>query len=465
MQVEEIQNVYDVVDESEYADTVSKKRDEDWIVDDDGGYVEDGREIFDDEEGDGGFGGAEGGKAKTKTKEKGEKTKKEGVKSSNIKNMLLAMPSRKTEDQGKLEDDELLGDILSTIAAKSKAPGVKKAKPVVSSAKVEEGAERNPFMKRGTGLKKTVKRQPVAQAVGEEGGQLEGQERQGEEEQIDMDGFEDDMDFDDEMTEDNVAKEEVVEEQEESTAPNRGFVTAKLQSGKLGDGQWVCSGPQEQVKEDEVRLDSSSLPTVSVEEEGEARDVLRMYWLDAHEDPYKHPGTVWLFGKVAVAPRTFVSCCVTIKNVPKRIYLAKREVNSKTGEPVTGVDLYNEFNTKVAKRYKITDFKCRPVEKSYAFEHADIPNHGTYLEVVYGPQFPALPPDLVGETFCRVFGTPQTSLEAFLLQQRIKGPGWLDISGAVGVAAQVSWCRLEATVTNPTSVKVSKRTVVKSRTC
>ena len=207
----------------------------------------------------------------------------------------------------------------------------------------------------------------------------------------------------------------MVVEQEESTAPNRGFVTAKLESGKLGDGQWVSSGPQEQVKEEEVRLDSSSLPTVSVEEEGGARDVLRMYWLDAHEDPYKHPGTVWLFGKVAVAPKTFVSCCVTVKNVPKRIYLAKREVNSKTGEPVTGVDLYNEFNTKVAKRYKITDFKCRPVEKSYAFEHADIPNHGTYLEVVYGPQFPALPPDLVGETFCRVFGTPQTSSERELL--------------------------------------------------
>ena len=106
---------------------------------------------------------------------------------------------------------------------------------------------------------------------------------------------------------------------------------------------------------------------------------------------------------------------------------------------------------------------------SYAFEHADIPDHGTYLEVIaftppwplldpflqvlYGPQFPALPADLTGETFCRVFGTPQTSLEMFLLQQKIKGPGWLDISGAVPVSAQVSWCRLEATVAAPSQVK------------
>ena len=74
--------------------------------------------------------------------------------------------------------------------------------------------------------------------------------------------------------------------------------------------------------------------------------------------------------------------------------------------------------------------------------------------MLYGPQFPALPADLTGETFCRVFGTPQTSLEMFLLQQKIKGPGWLDISGAVPVSAQVSWCRLEATVAAPSQVRM-----------
>ena len=38
--------------------------------------------------------------------------------------------------------------------------------------------------------------------------------------------------------------------------------------------------------------------------------------------------------------------------------------------------------SQVAKRYKISDFKCRPVEMSYAFEHSDIPDQGTYLEVI-----------------------------------------------------------------------------------
>ena len=79
------------------------------------------------------------------------------------------------------------------------------------------------------------------------------------------------------------------------------------------------------------------------------------------QDPYNHPGTVWMFGKVWVSEaQTWVSCCVTVKNIHRRIFLAKREffTNIKSGEvnedkPVSGMDLYKEFNDKVGGQIEI----------------------------------------------------------------------------------------------------------------
>eukprot|EP00092_Neocalanus_flemingeri_P020784 GFUD01022520.1.p1 GENE.GFUD01022520.1~~GFUD01022520.1.p1 ORF type:complete len:1437 (+),score=492.07 GFUD01022520.1:76-4386(+) len=457
--VEEVQNVYDIVDESEYAEEVSKRKEEDWIVDDDGGYVEDGREIFDEEEDDVG----DIKTTKTKSKEKGEKVKKDGVRSSNIKNMLLNMPSKKQVEDAKLEEDALLGDILGQIKSKA-GTGIKKVVRAAPTASTT--TERNPFVKRGTGLKKVVPASKPVTSANDNGEVIE-EEMIAESQKVEefdtenMEGFDDEMDiqdFDEEMEEQKVAPEEDSKEMETNKA--RGFVSLGEGSGAVGDGKWFSSGPKEQVTVQEVAVDNSTLPTIKLEG---GEDVLRMYWLDAHEDPYKHPGTVWLFGKVWVEQaESWVSCCVTVKNIPRRVYLARRDcwTNTKTGDvnedkPVTTMDLYNEFNDKIAKRYKINEHKCRPVEKLYAFEHSDIPDSGQYLEVVYSSQYPALPADLKGETFCRVFGTPQTSLEWFLLEQKIKGPGWLDIKTAIPSSPPVSWCKLEASVTDPASVMVS----------
>lgn len=54
--------------------------------------------------------------------------------------------------------------------------------------------------------------------------------------------------------------------------------------------------------------------------------MLRIFWWDAYEDWIKQPGVVYLFGKVWIeSAKTHVSCCVTVKNIERRIYLLPRE--------------------------------------------------------------------------------------------------------------------------------------------
>ena len=268
----QVDNVYDIVDESEYAERVTKRRDEDWIVDDDGEYVEDGREIFDEEEDHQPRDSRDQKKYKERSKEKAEKARKD---KSNIKNMLLNMPKKQSEEV-KLEEDAFLGDILGKIKSKSASTGNKK---IVKTPVAAPSLERNPFIKKGTGLKKIVTvpktiaptSEPVAEAP-------ENEENMNFE---DMD-FPDQMDFEEEMLEsctEEAPKEEMEAVKEETVS--RGFASVPENKMETAGGSWFSSGDTEaQVQVKEVSIDSSVLPTVK-NEEGE--DVLRMYWIDAYE--------------------------------------------------------------------------------------------------------------------------------------------------------------------------------------
>lgn len=491
-EVEEFTSVYEEVDEAQYSKIVQERQEDDWIIDDDGtGYVEDGREIFDDDLDDdvvesnkAGKGGAKGADSK--------KTLKKSVvaKPNTIKNLFMnSNVKRPAEKDVDLSKDDLLGDILQDLH--SEKPALLTPPPVVTLKKKKSlGSTMNPFSIKpqmpkqespsATGLKAKVIQPPpldppprpsVRPPLTESAHPLEKQkakmEELHEEEVNDALAF-DGVDFDEPM---EVGVEGEMPEVKDDAEPEPQAAAAVkaepkaerqdpvLMSSRIGStwGQEEEGGVSEGLAE--VQVDSSQLPLV---EGADGEQVFRFYWLDAFEEPYSQPGVVYLFGKVWIeSAKSHVSCCVTVKNIERTMYLLPREykVNPKTGEvsdtPVGMMDVYQEFN-ELSEKFKIMKFKSKKVEKNYAFEIPDVPSQCEYLEVRYSAEFPALPADLKGATFSHIFGTNTSSLEHFLLSRKIKGPCWLDIKTPQLIGQSVSWCKVEALALRSDLVTVIK---------
>ncbi|KAG5880463.1 hypothetical protein JTB14_000568 [Gonioctena quinquepunctata] len=207
-------------------------------------------------------------------------------------------------------------------------------------------------------------------------------------------------------------------------------------------------------------MDKTDIPFVDVDE----KKVFRFYWWDAFEDPEKQRGVVFLFGKTYCdKTRSFVSCCVAVRNISRRLFLLPRpfelgEDGQPTDEPVTFKKMYNELNEKIIKPLHISSFRTRYVNKKYAFD-PEIPTESDYMELRY----PATDVKIdLGElrkkpqTFSKIFGANSSFLEILLLERKIKGPCWLDISNPVPVSNPLSWCKFEVNCMKVTDLKITE---------
>uniref|UniRef100_A0A3B3WYP2 DNA polymerase n=1 Tax=Poecilia mexicana TaxID=48701 RepID=A0A3B3WYP2_9TELE len=457
-EVEEITSVYEEVDEQQYSKMVRERQEDDWIIDDDGtGYVEDGREIFDDDLDDDvveskGKGGAKGGESK-KTLKKSSVAKPNTIKSL-FMNSNVKRPAEKDVD---LSKDDLLGDILQDLH--NEKPSALTPPPLVTLKKKKTvGSIMNPFSLKPQ-MPKVKPSCPDLHLV-----LLLFMWRffsmmlsVTEDDSLAFEG----VDFDEPMEVEH-EEEKAVAKDEAKLEPKGGLTATEVKvehkkifvfvlvfrPNRVGSswGQEAAGGVSEAPAE--VQVDSSKLPLV---EGTDGEQVFRFYWLDAFEDPYNQPGVVYLFGKVWIeSAQSYVSCCVTVKNIDRTMYLLPREfkTNPKTGEvsdqPVGMMDVYQEFNEKW-RRAMLLKFLTCPVSattwKIILFLQAD---------------FPALPSDLKGTTFSHVFGTNTCSLEHFLLSRKIKGPCWLDIKTPQLMNQSVSWCKVEALAVRSDLVSVIK---------
>ncbi|XP_035798609.2 DNA polymerase alpha catalytic subunit isoform X3 [Amphiprion ocellaris] len=489
-EVEEVTSVYEEVDEEQYSKMVQERQEDDWIIDDDGtGYVEDGREIFDDDLDDDALENKKAGKGGAKGAHKQKPVKKSVVaKPNTIKSLFMnSNVKRPAEKDVDLSKDDLLGDILQDLHSE---PALLTPPPVVTLKKKKSlGSPMNPFSIKpqmpkesppATGLKAKVIRppppsdpaprpsaRPTPSTSAPPAQKHKAKVEEANEEEVNDTLAFDGVDFDEPM---EVGFEEEKPEVKDEPEPKAAAAPVKVEpkaepqdpvllSSRIGSswGQEDESAVSEAPAE--VQVDSSRLPLV---EGADGEQVFRFYWLDAFEDPYSQKGVVYLFGKVWIeSAESHVSCCVSVKNIERTMYLLPREyrANPKTGEvsdtPVEMVDVYQEFS-ELSEKFRIMKFKSKKVEKNYAFEIPDVPSQCEYLEVRYSAEFPALPSDLKGATFSHVFGTNTSSLEHFLLSRKIKGPCWLDIKTPQLIGQPVSWCKVEALALRSDLVTVIK---------
>ncbi|XP_047392572.1 DNA polymerase alpha catalytic subunit isoform X1 [Sciurus carolinensis] len=481
-EIEDFTSVYEEVDEEQYSKLVQARQDDDWIVDDDGtGYVEDGREIFDDDLEDNALDTSEKGKdAKTHNRGKRNVKKSAVTKPNNIKSMFIASAGKKTTDKAvDLSKDELLGDILQDL--NTETPQITLPPIIMPKKKRSTGASQNPFAvhtpkaipsgKTASPVsRKELSLTPVPLKRAEFAGELVQPECPEDEHESGEMEFED-GDFDEPMETEDVDMKPVATKTWDQESEPAEWMKHKADPRKetmscLGNflPDVSCWGIDQEddssFSAQEVQVDSSELPLVKGTDE---EQVFQFYWLDAYEDQYNQPGVVFLFGKVCIeSAKTYVSCCVMVKNIERTLYFLPREmkVDLNTGKetetPVTMKDVYDEFDERIAAKYKIMKFKSKTVEKNYAFEIPDVPEKSEYLEVRYSAEVPQLPQDLKGETFSHVFGTNTSSLELFLMNRKIKGPCWLEVKNPQLLSQPISWCKFEVMALKPDLVNVIK---------
>lgn len=470
-EIEPMKNVYEEISEQEYTDRVVKRQQDNWIVDDFDvdGYVEDGREIFDDDLDEESI-AKEEKKGRGKKRSRADKSFEEDLPSSNrdIQKMFANMPvKKKKEVPVNLDEDDILGDLIQELDK----PVITKATRLVHNKVTEkikrENQTRGYLESFSTGLQSP--RPPVNKIViktekadenienqnfklnehnGVNKNNCETKELSAEstkkpvsltENTIKQELFDESMDdcIDDFDFEEAIQAEKSFMELEELNIKKE--LTKTEIKIDFEETKWPIENVQE---EEQVALphDISSKLPLTTDKNG--TQVFRFFYLDAFEDVFKQPGVVFLFGKVKpVNFDTYVSCCVVVKNIERRMFLLPRNTTSDN-EEVKMVDVYNEFNN-LTDKYQIQNFKSRKTTKKYAFDLADVADESEYLEIRYSASHPPLPEDLSGKTFSRIFGTNTSFLELLLLDQKIKGPCWLDIKIPQLSNNPMSWCKME----------------------
>lgn len=459
----EVDNVYDTVDEKEYSRRVLSRANDDWIEDDngEGGYYEDGREIFDDDD-------QQPADSKESKKKSNKRTrdaeKKEVVKGkSSIKNMFSKVTAKRKEGNANISEDnvlaEILGELKDTPEIKPKAVAlVAKPKKVAPSATplskgldmLSSVSEKSKNATDKEIIDTILKPEEVAvpnkvtlpsKPAIEEVIPTPAVEDTNQEEILPPDHI--DMDYSILDDKENQFDETVPEPETTPIDPKAVVIDENI----TDNWEKLCQMESEADNELFNEIDDF---------ESSPENEIKMWLWDAWEDPAKRPGEIFLFGKVKDG-KDFKSLTVHVENVDRCLFLLPRKFRTGTSEEVSMLDVHEEFSNLIVSKLDIDEFRSRKVSKNFSFTvpGLTVPQYSDYMHVEYEGKKPA--PENHGKyrTIAHIFGTTNTSLETFLLERKIKGPCWVTIKDFVVRDRPLSWCQKEITCSSAKSIKVA----------
>lgn len=128
------------------------------------------------------------------------------------------------------------------------------------------------------------------------------------------------------------------------------------------------------------------------------------------------------------------------------------QTKQPTNKTVTFTDVYQEVNANIPHT-----FRSKKMTKHFAFAvpDVDVPPTSEYLNVRFDAKFPAMNTRKCYNSIAHIFGTNTNALETFLLECKIKGPCWLNVSNFSPMRAQSTWCSQAITCTGTASVSIA----------